>query len=229
VAPGFPAPSRTVPPRTTATGRRLPEDQDLIGRRFQQRVLGGLHGVGVADLAGCVDAAAAQLLQHLAQTLLGLFARLVDVAERVLERRRLDRRNHHPQLQLAVAGDVADLVDRLAAADPVGDDRQHPVSRRRRGHADCGLALPPSPPRPKNQVARAPAAAPIPSRVAVRIGSRFSFEAAPWAVCFAVDLTALRASFRFAFAMAAPYPFAPRPSAGSGVACLSGTAAMRVH
>jgi hypothetical protein len=33
----------------------------------------------------------------------------------------------------------------------------------------------------------------MPSSVAVRIGSRFSFEAVPWAVCFAAVLAALRA------------------------------------
>src|SRR5262249_51870606 len=50
------------------------------------------------------------------------------------------------------------------------------------------------PRRPSSQNAAAPIAAPTPSKVVVRIGSRFSFETVPWAVCFAVVLTALRAS-----------------------------------
>jgi len=46
--------------------------------------------------------------------------------------------------------------------------------------------------RPAIQPAKAPSAPPTPSSVAVRIGSRFSFEAVPWAVCFAADLAAFR-------------------------------------
>jgi hypothetical protein len=45
--------------------------------------------------------------------------------------------------------------------------------------------------------ARAPSAPPIASSVVARIGSRFNLEVVPWAVCFAVVLTALRARVLF--------------------------------
>ena len=49
-------------------------------------------------------------------------------------------------------------------------------------------------------------AQPIASRVVVRSGSRFSFEAVPWAVCLAVDLTALRARVLLIDFMDTNYP-----------------------
>ena len=63
--------------------------------------------------------------------------------------------------------------------------------------------------RPAIQPATTPSAPPTPRSVAVRIGSRFSFEAVPWAVCFAAALAALRARV-FLADMSNPYP-APLP------------------
>jgi hypothetical protein len=55
--------------------------------------------------------------------------------------------------------------------------------------------------------ARAPSAPPSASSVVARIGSRFSLEAVPWAVCFAVALTALRATVLFnEWVMGSLYP-----------------------
>ena len=48
-----------------------------------------------------------------------------------------------------------------------------------------------------------------------RAGSRFNFEAVPWAVCFAVDLTALRATAFLIDGMPLRYPFAAAAIAGS--------------
>jgi hypothetical protein len=51
--------------------------------------------------------------------------------------------------------------------------------------------------RAANQPSRAPTTAPIASREPARIGSRFNFEAVPWAVCLAPALAALRATVLF--------------------------------
>jgi hypothetical protein len=195
------------------------EDDDLVGGPFQQGVLRRLDGIGIADLAADDEAAATQQAQDAPQPLFGLAARLVDIAESVPQRTRLDRRDDHSHLELTVNG-AADLVDRLLPVEALGDDRKDSVRHRapssaiaigwnrlagrvalfgRGGHAlGAGEGVPGSAlERATIQPANPPTTQPTASRVALRSGSRFSFEPAPWAVCFAVDLTARRASLFF--------------------------------
>jgi hypothetical protein len=63
--------------------------------------------------------------------------------------------------------------------------------------------------RVRSQAATPPSRQPRPTSVVARSGSRFSFEAVPCAVCFAVDLTALRAKAFLIDDMALGYPFEP--------------------
>jgi hypothetical protein len=62
--------------------------------------------------------------------------------------------------------------------------------------------------RPISQPVKPPIAAPRPNSVTARAGFRFNFEAVPYAVCFAVDLTALRANFAL-IDMELMYPVRP--------------------
>jgi len=100
------------------------EDQDFVGGLLQQRVVRRLDGVGVADRAGDLDPRSAQRPEGGAQALLGLVGGLVDVAEGVAERVRLDRRGDQPHPQRIALLLAPQLGDRLGTAEGVGDDRQ---------------------------------------------------------------------------------------------------------
>ena len=67
------------------------------------------------------------------------------------------------------------------------------------------------------QPATPPVTQPAPSRVTARSGCRFNFAAVPWAVCFAVDLTALRAIAFLIDGMCIRYPFAQASIGGTDV------------
>lgn len=60
--------------------------------------------------------------------------------------------------------------------------------------------------RAANQPAAAPITPPRLSSVTARIGSRRSFDAAPWAVCLAADLAAFLATAFLILGMLAHYP-----------------------
>ena len=125
----LPARARTAPPSNQRAWSPLVlEDQHLVGRRFQQRVLGGLHRVGVADLAGRLDAvAAAASRSDASQPLLGLLARLVDVAERVRKDVRLDRRHDDSHLDALAVAERGGSPRPARRLERVGDDRQQAV------------------------------------------------------------------------------------------------------
>jgi hypothetical protein len=62
---------------------------------------------------------------------LGLGAGLVDVAERVVQEVRLDRRHHQAHLDVlprpVAVAPAADLIERLGPLELVGDDREDSV------------------------------------------------------------------------------------------------------
>jgi HAD superfamily hydrolase (TIGR01509 family) len=64
------------------------------------------------------------------------------------------------------------------------------------------------------QPAMPPVTQPTPKRVTARTGRRLSFAVAPWAVCFAVDLTALRAMAFLIDGMEPGYPVCPGGNRG---------------
>jgi hypothetical protein len=91
-------------------------------------------GSGSPHLAGGLDAVRAELFEHTVEPGLGFSFGLIDVARRVPEGIRLDRRDYYPQVDLAVVALFvsvrADLAQRLRSERVIGDYRRQSVCHR---------------------------------------------------------------------------------------------------